>query len=103
MLSIWSTLPRPFTPPKPAILIPIPESVSHDQRANAYAYAATGAAIVIEENNLTPHLFVSETKRITTIQELANTMSSHAKGFSDPDAARILGNEILQIALSHES
>ncbi len=28
---------------KPAILIPIPESISHDQRTNAYAYAHTGA------------------------------------------------------------
>ena len=27
---------------KPAILIPIPESISHDQRTNAYAYARTG-------------------------------------------------------------
>src|SRR3989344_3944879 len=27
---------------KPAILIPIPESVSHDQRSNAYSYARTG-------------------------------------------------------------
>jgi UDP-N-acetylglucosamine--N-acetylmuramyl-(pentapeptide) pyrophosphoryl-undecaprenol N-acetylglucosamine transferase len=40
---------------KPSIIIPIPESVSHDQRSNAYAYARTGAAIVIEEENLTPH------------------------------------------------
>jgi UDP-N-acetylglucosamine--N-acetylmuramyl-(pentapeptide) pyrophosphoryl-undecaprenol N-acetylglucosamine transferase len=87
---------------KPAILIPIPESVSHDQRANAYAYAATGAAIVVEEQNLTPHLLVSETKRIATNPQLAETMGAHAKGFSDPDAARVLSNEILQIALSHE-
>ena len=49
---------------KPAILIPIPESVSHDQRSNAYAYARTGAAIVIEEENLTPHLLTSEIQRI---------------------------------------
>lgn len=87
---------------KPAILIPIPESVSHDQRANAYAYAATGAAIVLEEANLTPHLLVSETKRIVADPQLAASMAGHAKGFADPDAARVLAGEVLQIALSHE-
>jgi UDP-N-acetylglucosamine--N-acetylmuramyl-(pentapeptide) pyrophosphoryl-undecaprenol N-acetylglucosamine transferase len=88
---------------KPAILIPIPESVSHDQRTNAYAYARTGAAIVLEEENLTPHLIVSEIKRITSNSELANQMGTSAQGFTDPDASRILAGEILAIALTHES
>ncbi|MFA5744811.1 MAG: UDP-N-acetylglucosamine--N-acetylmuramyl-(pentapeptide) pyrophosphoryl-undecaprenol N-acetylglucosamine transferase [Candidatus Paceibacterota bacterium] len=55
---------------KPAILIPIPESISHDQRTNAYAFAKTGAAIVIEEKNLTPNLIASEVKRIISDPEL---------------------------------
>ncbi|MFT7507723.1 MAG: UDP-N-acetylglucosamine--N-acetylmuramyl-(pentapeptide) pyrophosphoryl-undecaprenol N-acetylglucosamine transferase, partial [Acidimicrobiales bacterium] len=41
---------------KPAIIIPIPEDVSHDQRTNAYAYARSGAASVLEEANLTDGL-----------------------------------------------
>jgi UDP-N-acetylglucosamine--N-acetylmuramyl-(pentapeptide) pyrophosphoryl-undecaprenol N-acetylglucosamine transferase len=88
---------------KPAILIPIPESISHDQRTNAYAYARTGAAIVIEEENLTPHLLVSEVKRIISNPELAKKMSASAEGFTDPDAARILAREVLVIALPHGS
>lgn len=88
---------------KPAILIPIPESVSHDQRTNAYAYARTGAAIVLEEENLAPHILVSEIKRITGDAELGKRMGAAAKGFTDPDAGRILANEILAIGLSHES
>ncbi|MFZ1075131.1 MAG: UDP-N-acetylglucosamine--N-acetylmuramyl-(pentapeptide) pyrophosphoryl-undecaprenol N-acetylglucosamine transferase [Minisyncoccia bacterium] len=88
---------------KPAIIIPIPESVSHDQRTNAYAYARTGAAIVLEEENLTPHLLVSEIQRILGDPELAKRMGESAKGFTDPDAARILAKEILAIGLSHES
>lgn len=88
---------------KPAILIPIPESISHDQRMNAYAYARTGAAIVLEENNLTPHLFVAEIQRITQDTALAGRMGSSAKGFTDPDAARILAREVLAIAIPHES
>ena len=88
---------------KPAIIIPIPESISHDQRSNAYAYARTGAAIVIEEGNLTPHLIVSEIKRILGDPKLAKEMGAKAEGFTDPDAARVLAHEVLALALTHES
>ncbi len=88
---------------KPAILIPIPESISHDQRMNAYAYAQTGAAIVLEEGNLSPHLFVAEIERIIQDKELGARMGAAAKGFTDPDAARFLANEVLALALPHEA
>lgn len=88
---------------KPAILIPIPESVSHDQRTNAYAYARTGAATVIEEDNLTPHLLASEARHILDDPALAARMGASAEGFTDPDAARVLAGQVLAIGLSHES
>lgn len=88
---------------RPAILVPIPESISHDQRTNAYAYARTGAATVLDEENLTPHLLVSEIQRITNDPELGVRMGASAAGFTDPDAARILAREVLLIGLSHES
>lgn len=88
---------------KPAIIVPISESVSHDQRTNAYAYARTGAAIVIEDDNLTQHLLVSEIRRILGDSELAKRMENASAGFTEPDAARILAKELLAIALSHES
>ncbi|MFA6502670.1 MAG: UDP-N-acetylglucosamine--N-acetylmuramyl-(pentapeptide) pyrophosphoryl-undecaprenol N-acetylglucosamine transferase [Candidatus Paceibacterota bacterium] len=88
---------------KPAILIPIPEVVSHDQSMNARAYAHTGAATVLEEANLTPHIFVAEIQRILNDPELGKRMAATAEGFTDPDAARILANEALTIAVSHES
>ncbi|OIO51509.1 hypothetical protein CO131_00880 [Candidatus Kaiserbacteria bacterium CG_4_9_14_3_um_filter_50_16] len=88
---------------KPAILIPIPESVSHDQRTNAYTYARTGAAVVIEDENLAPHLLISEIQRILHDPELSKRMVASSAGFADPDAANILAGEIFAIALSHES
>lgn len=88
---------------KPAILIPIPESISHDQRSNAYGYARTGAAVVLEEENLAPHLLVSEVERILHDPELAKRMGTSAEGFTDPDAARLIAGAMLDIALSHES
>jgi UDP-N-acetylglucosamine--N-acetylmuramyl-(pentapeptide) pyrophosphoryl-undecaprenol N-acetylglucosamine transferase len=87
---------------KPAILIPIPEAISHDQRTNAYAYARTGAAVVLEEANMTPHVLASEAKRISTDAALSAQMAAHGADFATPDAARVIADEILYIGLSHE-
>jgi UDP-N-acetylglucosamine--N-acetylmuramyl-(pentapeptide) pyrophosphoryl-undecaprenol N-acetylglucosamine transferase len=86
---------------KPSILIPIPESVSHDQRTNAYAYAHTGAAIVLEEENLTPNILASEIHRITSDAAIMQRMSEHSRGFANPQAARVIAEELLRIAVSH--
>ncbi|KND52000.1 MAG: UDP-N-acetylglucosamine--N-acetylmuramyl-(pentapeptide) pyrophosphoryl-undecaprenol N-acetylglucosam [Parcubacteria bacterium C7867-001] len=87
---------------KPSIIIPIPETISHDQRTNAYAYAHTGAAIVLEEGNLTPHLFVSEVKRLLGDRALLASMADKSASFGGADAARIIAQEALTICLSHE-
>lgn len=86
---------------KPAILVPIPESVSHDQRTNAYSYAHAGAAVVLEEGNLTPNILASEIQRITSDASLMQRMSEHSRGFANPDAAKLIADELLRIALSH--
>lgn len=86
----------------PAILIPIPEPVSHDQTKNAFAYARAGGAVVIEQNNLTPGLLLSEINRILGSEQQKNHMREAARGFSRPDAAKLIANAILDIALSHE-
>jgi UDP-N-acetylglucosamine--N-acetylmuramyl-(pentapeptide) pyrophosphoryl-undecaprenol N-acetylglucosamine transferase len=87
---------------RPAILIPIPEDVSHDQRLNAYSYARTGAAIVLEQANLTPHVLASEAKRVLSDPQLAAQMGQAGGSFSDNDAARLLAEAAIQFGLSHE-
>ncbi len=76
--------------------------MSHDQRSNAYAYAGTGAAVVLEEGNMTPHVLVSEVKRLTGDPELLKKMTAAAATFTTPDAAHLIASEITAIALSHE-
>lgn len=88
---------------KPSILIPIPESVSHDQTRNAYAYARAGACSVIEQENLLPQVLTAEVDRILTHSEVAAKMSAAAKHFARPDAAKIIARKLLDIGLSHES
>lgn len=87
----------------PSILVPIPESVVKDQTTNAFTYARTGAAVVIEQNNLAPTLLISEINRIMENKDLYARMQLAAQAASSGDAARIIAEELLTIALSHES
>lgn len=86
----------------PAILVPIPETVSHDQRSNAFIYARTGGAVVIEQNNLLPTVLVSEIDRLIGNPKLLEAMRAAAKRFARPQAARLIAGELVSIALSHE-
>jgi UDP-N-acetylglucosamine--N-acetylmuramyl-(pentapeptide) pyrophosphoryl-undecaprenol N-acetylglucosamine transferase len=86
----------------PAILIPIPEPISHDQTKNAFAYARAGGAAVIEQNNLTPGLLVSEIDRILSDEATKHKMANAARAFARPDAAKLIADALLDIGLSHE-
>lgn len=87
----------------PAIIVPIPEEVSHDQRGNAHTYARTGAAVVLEEENLTPHLFAAEITRLLESASDREEMKKAALGFAKIDAAEKIAREIIRISLAHES
>lgn len=86
----------------PSIVIPITESNGDHQRVNAYAYARSGAASVIEEANLTTNVLIGEIDQILLDSALREKMSASAKGFTHPDAADKIAREIINIALTHE-
>lgn len=87
---------------KPSIIIPIPESISHDQTANAYSYARSGAATVVEQNNLSGSIILAEIHRVLGNPEVYNQMVANAQSFAKKDAAEIIAEEILKIGLEHE-
>lgn len=86
----------------PSILIPIPEDVSHDQRSNAFAYQRTGACIVIEEKNLSANILFAQIENLMNNKEELERMKLGALSFAKPDAARIIAEELVNIALEHE-
>lgn len=86
----------------PSIIIPLPHSVSHDQTANALSYASTGAASVIEENNLSSHILIEEINHICGSPSISKVMKEQAKAFSRLDSAAVIADAILNIALEHE-
>jgi UDP-N-acetylglucosamine--N-acetylmuramyl-(pentapeptide) pyrophosphoryl-undecaprenol N-acetylglucosamine transferase len=86
----------------PSIIVPLPSAKHDHQRENAYAYARAGAAIVSEEANLTPAVLVAQVDRLVENTDKRQAMSTAAKAFSKPDAARVIAEELLTIALEHE-
>lgn len=82
---------------KPSIMIPLGGSAQDHQEKNAYEYAAAGACIVIQEENLTPHLLFSEIKKLLSDPERIRAMASAAQRFARIDATEIVADEILKL------
>lgn len=87
----------------PAILIPIPEDVSHDQTENAFSYARKGGAVVLEQKNLSPHLLAAEIDRLIADAPHREKMTAAAHAFARPEAAHKIAEIIVETALTHEA
>ncbi len=86
----------------PAIVIPIQDTNGDHQRKNAYSYAETGAASVVEEKNLSPQVLLQEIARIIDDEDLRSKMKKATELFRYPDAAKIIAGELLKIGFRHE-
>ncbi|MFC1700590.1 undecaprenyldiphospho-muramoylpentapeptide beta-N-acetylglucosaminyltransferase [Patescibacteria group bacterium] len=84
---------------KPSILIPLPNSAFNHQRENAFAYAKTGAAIVIEQVNLTPNILLNEISKIINDSDLAKRIGDNAKNFAIIEAGQKIAEEIIKLAI----
>ena len=84
---------------KPAILIPLKNSAQEHQKKNAYEYANCGAATVIEEENLTPNVFLNEIRKLASDESRRKTMSERAALFAKVNAAEVIAKEILKMGL----
>jgi len=80
---------------KPSILIPLPNSAQEHQIKNAYAYAEAGAALVIEQANLTPHFFLEKLKYLFSHPDELGEMAKRAGEFSKPRAAQMVAEYLI--------
>ena len=85
----------------PAILIPLPNSAQDHARENAYDYARAGAAIVVEESNLTAHILEAEILKIVGDEKKKAEMKQAASAFARIDAARKIADELIRLGI-HE-
>ncbi len=82
---------------KPSILVPLPESARNHQTTNAYEYAMTGAAITIEEVNLTRNIFFTQLDKLFADEQTIASMEAAARSFARPDAAQVLAEEVVRL------
>jgi len=80
---------------KPSIIIPLPESAQDHQIKNAYAYAQSGAAVVLEAANLTPNFFLERLRYFFAHPAEMEHMRKSALSFAKPEAAKVLSERLL--------
>jgi len=81
---------------KPSILIPLPWAANDHQKANAAEYQRVGAAVVMEQDNLLPHIFMNNVINLLSDQAKLTTMGEAAKTLYKSDAASNLAQVILR-------
>jgi UDP-N-acetylglucosamine--N-acetylmuramyl-(pentapeptide) pyrophosphoryl-undecaprenol N-acetylglucosamine transferase len=87
---------------KPAILIPLSLKGSRgDQIRNARYYAHKGAALLLDENRLTPDILLDKINNLMSDKERLRNMSEKIKTLSKPDAAKSIARFILERVDAH--
>jgi len=80
----------------PSILVPLPSAAANHQAKNAYSYAETGAAVIMEEDNLRPNFFLEKIQHIFASADNLKKMKEEALRFSKPLAAKTIARNILE-------
>ncbi len=73
---------------KPAILVPFPAAADNHQVKNARSLVDAGAAVMIEEKDLTGELLACEIRRILSSPETREAMARSAGRLGSPQAAK---------------
>lgn len=82
---------------KPAILIPLHNSAGDHQLRNAYYFSSRGAALMLEETNLTPHMLYDNIFKILENKEVQMKMIRNAHRLVMPDSAERIAKEIFEL------
>ncbi|MBM2712504.1 undecaprenyldiphospho-muramoylpentapeptide beta-N-acetylglucosaminyltransferase [Mesorhizobium caraganae] len=77
---------------RPALLVPYPHALDHDQAANAAALAAAGGGEVHPQSSLSPERIAALVGGLMDNPKRLATMAAGAKSAGRPDAARLLAD-----------
>ncbi len=73
-----------------AILVPFPQATDDHQRANARTLEAAGAAVMLDQADLTGERLASEIGALLADDERRQAMATRARGLARPDAADVI-------------
>lgn len=81
---------------RPMILIPYPFAMSH-QKENARVFVETGAAVEIDEHDLSDEMFKNTISSLVSDRDRLKSMAEAAKRLSVPEASNNLAREVLNL------
>jgi UDP-N-acetylglucosamine--N-acetylmuramyl-(pentapeptide) pyrophosphoryl-undecaprenol N-acetylglucosamine transferase len=83
---------------RPAILIPFPAATDDHQRKNAQVFADAGAAVLIDERELTAERLATMTGNLLADGPRRTAMGTAMRGLARPDAARRIVDCVFELA-----
>jgi UDP-N-acetylglucosamine--N-acetylmuramyl-(pentapeptide) pyrophosphoryl-undecaprenol N-acetylglucosamine transferase len=83
---------------RPAILVPYPHAAGDHQAANARWMERAGAAVVVEDRDLTPERLRATVGALFSDRERLEAMGRASAGLARPDAAQRIAAELLAAA-----
>lgn len=87
---------------RPALLVPYPHALDHDQSANARALQQAGGADVYRQESLTPKRLADLIGSLMTEPSRLGSMAAAARAAGRPDAARLLA-DLTEAIADHRS
>jgi UDP-N-acetylglucosamine--N-acetylmuramyl-(pentapeptide) pyrophosphoryl-undecaprenol N-acetylglucosamine transferase len=83
---------------RPAILVPYPHALDHDQAENARSLAKAGGAWLMPESELTPATLARRLADLMGAAEQLREAAEAAKGQGRADAAELLADMVERVA-----
>lgn len=82
---------------RPAILVPLTSAANDEQRLNAYEIAQYGGALVIEEQNLGPHMLTQHILELLSQPDTCAHLVAGMQRFYHPEAAETIARGIISM------
>ncbi len=82
---------------KPALFIPLPGSAAGEQRLNAAAMEALGAAVIVDQSRLSPQRLLADLRELLSDRDRLRAMGEKGRQLYRPDAAAVLADALLEL------
>ena len=87
---------------KPSLLVPLPTATDDHQRKNAQALVNDGAAVMIEQRELSGDRLAAEVLSLAGDRERRQRMGEAARRLARPDAASVIVDRVLELVKDKE-
>ncbi len=82
---------------KPSILVPFPQALNHHQDANAEVFKKNAAAVVVQEVDLEPEMFIYMLDEMLSNQDKMKSLSQKAGELAPVGAAGKIASELSEV------